>query len=226
MDIGKFTKLTLTFSMLIICMNGIGQNDSKDIFSDKVKFEDFVFTNTHYPLIDFVSNTEGKAVYKYELNDIYKIYQIKIIHSSGSNTLDWEGIRLLYLIPRQDNKYPTSEISINFKLADNKIYRISEVLEDPPEFPGGEAKMMKFIAQNLHYPPEAADVSIQGKIICGFVVEKDGSIGTVEIVRPLDRSFDAEAMRVIKRMPNWKTGKIKGKPVRVYCIVPIIIKLQ
>ena len=226
MDIEKFTKLTLTFSMLTICMNGIGQNDSNDIFSEKEKFEDFVYTNTHYPLIDFIDNTEGPAVYKYELDSIYKIYQFKIVHSSGSNTLDWEGIRLLYLMPRQDNKYPTCKISINFKLADNKIYRISEVLEDPPEFPRGEAEMMKFITQNLHYPPEAADMSIQGTIICGFVVEKDGSIGTVEIVRSLDRSFDAEAMRVIKRMPNWKTGKIKGKPVRVYCIVPIRIKLQ
>jgi len=226
MDIGKFPKLILTISMITICMNGIGQNNNNVIFSEKGKFEDFVYTNTHYPLIDFINNIEGTVVYKYELDSIYKTYQFKIVHSSGSNTLDQEGIRLLYLIPRQDNKYPTSEISINFKLADNKIYRISEVLEDPPEFPGGEAKMMKFIAQNLHYPPEAADVSIQGKIICGFVVEKDGSIGTVEIVRPLDRSFDAEAMRVIKRMPNWKTGKIKGKPVRVYCIVPIKIKLQ
>ena len=63
-------------------------------------------------------------------------------------------------------------------------------------------------------------------LVCGFIVEKDGSIVTVEIIRPLDRYIDAEAMRVIKRMPKWKTGEIKGKPVRVYCIVPIKIKLS
>jgi TonB family C-terminal domain len=226
MNIGKFVKLTLTISMLTICMNGIGQNDSNDIFSDKEKFEDFVYTNTHYPIIDLINNMEGTAIYKYDLDSIYKIHQFKIIHSSGSNTLDWEGLRLLYLMPRQDNTYPTREISINFKLADNKIYRESEVLEDPPEFPGGKAEMMRFIAQNLHYPPEAVEMSIQGRIFCGFVVEKDGSIGSIEIVRSLDHLFDAEAMRVIKRMPNWITGKINGKPVRVYYIVPIRIQLQ
>jgi len=226
MDIGKFPKLILTISMITICMNGIGQNNNNVIFSEKGKFEDFVYTNTHYPLIDFINNIEGTVVYKYELDSIYKTYQFKIVHSSGSNTLDQEGIRLLYLIPRQDNKNLTHEISINFKLADNKIYRTSEALESSPEFPGGEAEMLKFIVRNLHFPPEAADMSIQGTIICGFVVEKDGSIGTIEIVRSLDNNIDAEAMRVIKRMPNWKTGKIKGKPVRVYCIVPIKIKLQ
>jgi protein TonB len=152
--------------------------------------------------------------------------RLNIVHSSGSNTLDMEGKRLLYSIPRQDNQYPKNELSIDFKIADNKIYRTSDVLENPTEFPGGDAEMLKFISKNLHFPPEAAESSIQGTVICGFIVEKDGSIGTVEIIRPLDRYIDAEAMRVIKRMPKWKTGKINGKPVRVYCIVPIKIKLS
>lgn len=224
MNIGKITKLALSFSMLTICINGIAQNDSNNIFSDKEKFENFIYINTHYPLIDFVGNKEGTAVYKYELDSIFKIHQLKIIHSSGSNTLDWEGERLLYLMRIQNNKYPTHEISINFKLADNKIYRMSDVLENPPQFQGGETKIIEFIAKNLHYPPEAADMSIQGRIICGFVVEKDGSIQIVEILKSLDQSFDAEAMRVVKRMPEWKPGKIDGKPVRVYCTVTMRIR--
>ena len=211
--------------MLTTCWNGFGQNNENDIFSNKEKFDHYIYTNIHYPLIDFVNNVEGPTVYKFELDSVYKIYQLNIVHSSGSNTLDMEGKRLIYSIPRQDDQYPKNEISVEFKIADNKIYRISEVLENPPEFPGGEAEMFKFISRNLQFPPEATESSIQGTILCGFIIEKDGSIEIVEIIRPLERYVDAEAMRVIKRMPKWKTGEINGKPVRVYCIFPIKIKL-
>jgi hypothetical protein len=219
-----YIKLIVIFLLLTIYLNSFGQKNENDIFSNKKKFENFIYTNIHYPLIDFVNNVEGSAVYKFELDSIYKVYQLNIVHSSGSNTLDIEGKRLLYSIPRQDNQYPKNEISVDFKIADNKIYRISEVLDNPPEFPGGNTEMLNFISRNLQLPPEIAESSIQGIIICGFIVEKDGSIETVEIIKPLYRYVDAEAMRVIKRMPKWKTGEINGKPVRVYCIVPIKIE--
>ena len=221
-----YTKLTVIFLLLTIYWNSFGQNNENEIFSKKEKFENYIYTNIHYPLIDFVNNIEGTAVYKYELDSVNKIYQLNIVQTSGSNTLDMEGKRLIYSIPRQDNQYYKNEISVDFRIVDNKIYRESDVLENPAEFPGGNAEMFNFISRNLRFPPEAAESSIQGTIVCGFIVEKDGSIVTVEIIRPLDRYIDAEAMRVIKRMPKWKTGEIKGKPVRVYCIVPIKIKLS
>ena len=221
----NYIKLTLISLLATICWNSFGQNNENDILSNNEKFDNYIYTNIHYPLIDFVNNIEGTAVYKYELDSVYKIHQLNVVHSSGSSTLDMEGKRLIYSIPKQDNQYPKSEISVDFRIVDNKIYNESDVLENPPQFPGGEAEMSKFISRNLQFPPEVTDSSIQGTIICGFVVEKDGSICTVEIIRPLDNCIDAEAMRVIKRMPKWKTGKINGKPVRVYCIIPIIIKL-
>jgi hypothetical protein len=225
MDFAKTIKLTFFFVILFTCTNVMGQNNDKALFSDKEKFEDFIYTNTHYPLIDFATGTEGVAVFKYESDSIHKTYQLKIVQSSGSSTLDREGKRLLYLIPGQNYGYPEHEISIHFKIEDNKIYSVNAVLENPPVFPGGESEMIKFISKNLEFSPEAAESSIQGTIICGFVVEKDGSIGPVEILSPLDRYVDAEAIRVIKRMPKWEAGKMNGRPVRVYFIIPIKIKL-
>lgn len=221
----NYIKSTFIFLSLTICWNSFGQNNETNFFSNKEIFDNYIYTNIHYPLIDFVNNIEGTTVYKYERDSVYKIYQLNVIHSSGSNTLDMEGKRLIYSIPREDNQYPKNEISVNFKIAENKIYKISEVLENPPRFPGGEAAMMEFISKNLQFPREAGELALQGTIICGFIVEKDGSIGAVEIIRPLEEYVDAEAMRVIKRMPKWETGKIKEKPVRVYCIIPIKLKL-
>ena len=131
-------------------------------------------------------------------------------------------------ITKSFNEYPTHEITINFKLADNKIYTMPEVLEDMPEFPGGNTEIVKFISKNFNWPPEGAEMGISGNIICGFVIEKDGSINIVEVVKPLSHLFDAEVIRVIKRMPNWKAGKKDGKPVRVYfsVIVPVRIRLD
>jgi len=209
----------------MICINVTGQNRNNDILSDTAKLAEYIYINMHYPLMDLINNVEGTAVYKFVFDSITGINEIKTIHSSGSGSLDSEGKRLLWQIPK-GNEYPTHEISINFKLADNKIYKASEVFEDMPEFPGGIAEMVKFIFQNFNWPREGAEMGIQGNIICGFVIEKDGSINIVEVVRPLQHWFDAEAVRVIKRMPKWTAGKKDGKPVRVYFIVPVRIQLQ
>ena len=220
------TKSSFVLSMLMICMHVTGQNRDNDILSDTAKLAAYVYMNMHYPLMDLINNVEGKAVYKFEFDSIKGIKDIKTVHSSGSGSLDSEGRRLLWQIPMQGNKYPTHEITIHFKLTDNKIYEIHEVFEDMPEFPGGNAEIVKFISRNFNWPPEGAEMGIQGSIICGFVIEKDGSINIVEVLRPLQHWFDAEAIRVIKRMPKWTAGKKNGKPVRVFYVLPVKIQLQ
>ena len=223
---GKIIKSSFVLSMLMICINVTGQNWDNDILSDTAKLAEYVYINMHYPLMDLVNNVEGTAVYKFEFDSIRGINEIKTVNSSGSGSLDREGERLLRQIPNQGNKYPTHEISIHFKLADNKIYEMYEVLEDMPEFPGGNAEIVKFISQNFIWPREAAEMAIQGSIYCGFVIEKDGSINIVEVVIPLQHWLDAEAMRVIKRMPKWTAGKKDGKPVRAYVMLPVSVQLQ
>ena len=109
----------------------------------------------------------------------------------------------------------------NFDMVD--VYTI---VEQMPEFPGGEAKLLEFIKKNTRYPQEAKDVGIQGRVFVYFVVETDGSIGDVKILRGIGGTCDEEAMRVVKSMPKWKPGKHNGEFVRVSYQIPIFFKLE
>lgn len=101
------------------------------------------------------------------------------------------------------------------------------VVETMPEFPGGQQALFKYLSDNVKYPVIAQENGIQGRVICQFVVNKDGAIVDVEVVRSGgDPSLDKEAVRVIKSMPNWKPGKQRGKAVRVKYTVPVNFKLQ
>ena len=101
------------------------------------------------------------------------------------------------------------------------------VVETMPEFPGGQAELFKYLSENVKYPVIAQENGIQGRVICQFVVNKDGSIVDVQVVRSGgDASLDKEAVRVIKSMPKWKPGKQRGKAVRVKYTVPVNFKLQ
>ena len=101
------------------------------------------------------------------------------------------------------------------------------VVESMPEFPGGQQALFKFLSENIKYPVIAQENGIQGRVICQFTVNKDGSIVDIEVVRSGgDPSLDKEAVRVIKSMPKWKPGKQRGKPVRVKYTVPVSFKLQ
>ena len=101
------------------------------------------------------------------------------------------------------------------------------VVESMPEFPGGQQALFKYLSENVKYPVIAQENGIQGRVICQFVVNKDGSIVDVEVVRSGgDPSLDKEAVRVIKSMPKWKPGKQRGKDVRVKYTVPVNFKLQ
>jgi protein TonB len=101
------------------------------------------------------------------------------------------------------------------------------VVESMPEFPGGQQEMMKYIAENIKYPVIAQENGIQGRVICQFVIEKNGSVTDIQVVRSSgDASLDKEAERVIKTMPKWKPGKQRGKPVRVKYTIPVAFRLQ
>lgn len=99
------------------------------------------------------------------------------------------------------------------------------VVEEMPSFPGGDSGLMTYLNQNVKYPFVAAENGIQGKVIVSFVVERDGSISNVKVVRSVDPSLDAEAVRVIKNMPQWNPGKHKGAAVRVKYTMPITFRL-
>ena len=117
----------------------------------------------------------------------------------------------------------TTAMAQNKKTSNDKVF---EKVEDMPEFPGGEQAMMDFVGKNVQYPKEAMEKEISGRVLVGFIVEKDGSVNEVKIVRGIGGGCDEEAVRVVKVMPKWKPGKEKGKPVRVSYMMPIFFKLQ
>jgi protein TonB len=100
------------------------------------------------------------------------------------------------------------------------------IVEDMPEFPGGELALRKFIANAIKYPVIAQENGIQGKVYVNFVVDKDGSITNAKIARGVDPSLDKEALRVVNSLPKWKPGMQRGKPVKVSYTVPISFVLQ
>ncbi len=104
--------------------------------------------------------------------------------------------------------------------------QIFQVVEEMPEFPGGMAECMKFLAKNIKYPTIAQENGVQGRVIVQFVVNKDGTIVDPVVVRSVDPYLDKEALRVIKAMPKWKPGKQRGKAVRVKYTVPVTFSWQ
>ena len=104
--------------------------------------------------------------------------------------------------------------------------QIFQVVEEMPEFPGGMAECLKFLAKNIKYPTIAQENGVQGRVIVQFVVNSDGTIVDPVVMRSVDPYLDKEALRVIKMMPKWKPGKQRGKAVRVKYTVPVTFKLQ
>ena len=104
--------------------------------------------------------------------------------------------------------------------------KIFTVVEQMPMFPGGDPALMGYLRDNMHYPTVAAENGVQGRVVVGFVVERDGSITDVNVLRSVDPSLDREAMRVVKAMPKWTPGKQNGSAVRVKYQVPVTFRLQ
>ena len=102
---------------------------------------------------------------------------------------------------------------------------IYQTVDEMPEFPGGEKALMDYVSNNVKYPQKAKDKNIAGRVFVGFVVEKDGSVSNVKVLRAIGGGCDEEAVRVIKGMPKWKPGKQKGEFVRVSYQIPIMFKL-
>ena len=103
---------------------------------------------------------------------------------------------------------------------------VFEYVEQMPSFPGGDAALMQYLSKNIKYPPVAEEMGIQGRVICTFVVERDGSVSDIRIAKSVDPSLDKEAMRVVSAMPKWIPGRQNGQMVRVKYTLPVTFRLQ
>ena len=122
----------------------------------------------------------------------------------------------------QDKKGNTTQTRKD-TATDDKIY---EVCEQMPIFEGGDAALLKYLRENLKYPDNTKDRGVQGRLVIGFIVEKDGSLTDVKVLRPVDIDLDAEVLRLVKGMPKWIPGRHNGQRVRVKYLLPIHICLQ
>ena len=109
---------------------------------------------------------------------------------------------------------------------DEEVGELAGLVAADAEFPGGEEALYDFIAKNLKYPQAAKDSNIQGKVFVQFVVENDGSITNAKVLRDIGGGCGEEALRVVKMMPKWKPGEIRGTKYRVQCTLPITFELD
>ncbi len=109
------------------------------------------------------------------------------------------------------------------KEEENKVF---DVVEQMPSFPGGQGALMEYLSKNVKYPVVAQENGVQGRVVVSFVVERDGSVTDVQVVKSVDPSLDREAVRVISSMPKWIPGKQNGQAVRVKYNVPVSFRLQ
>ena len=112
-------------------------------------------------------------------------------------------------------------------LAERKdTINVYDCVEQMPSFPGGTQKLKEFIEENLRYPKELEESCVQGRVIVRFIVERNGKLSNVKVVKSVDPVLDKEAIRIVKLMPRWIPGRQNGITVRVKCYIPIIFRLK
>ena len=100
-----------------------------------------------------------------------------------------------------------------------------DYVDEQPQFPGGERGLVNFINKTREYPYEAYEAGIQGRVLCGFIINIDGSVSNISVIRGCNHQLNREAVRVISEMPKWKAGKVGNKSVPVFYVMPVVFRL-
>lgn len=187
-------------------------------------------------------NQFTRDVYRRIFKPMEKYFYIKEFHENGELKIEglsksyiymhWEGqVKEYYPSGNLEsiNRYKNNQVKGNKNWLDNgkpffdNIYNLVDVM---PEFPGGEKNLLKYIAENIKYPEEAQSNSIEGRVFISFVIDIDGKVIGTHVRRHVHPLFDKEAMRVVSEMPQWRAGKLDGKPVKVEYTIPINFRLR
>jgi protein TonB len=150
------------------------------------------------------------------------VYTINIVDKPDGVTDDFKP----FDAGADDNSVNPERIKLPEETSDPKEDTIFRVVEKMPEFPGGLPALYEYLGKNIVYPKMAREVNIQGTVVLGFVVEKDGSLFNIQIERSPDQLLSDEALRVVTAMPHWSPGLQRNKPVRVSFYLPIKFTLQ
>ena len=111
-------------------------------------------------------------------------------------------------------------------VGENQLTLMGDVVEQMPSFPGGPQALLDYLSEHINYPEGYEETCVQGRVVITFVVEKDGSLSDITVLKSLEKAFDEEALRAVKSMPNWIPGMQDGEPIRVKYAVPVNFRLK
>jgi len=189
-----------------------------------VEFEEEIYPDQEEVLLEELVNSEKYT--DFAMDDEKEKEVIKTAEEANEGT-EMTATVEFHEGSEEGNKVMSEEkVIVEEKHEKEEEKVIHTIVEQMPTFPGGDAALMKYLSSNLRYPPRAEEMGIKGRVTCQFVVERDGSITDVKVVRGVDPDLDREAVRVIKSMPKWIPGKQNGKSVRVRYTCPINFTLQ
>ena len=195
----------------------------------------YIATNIKYPKESQDNGEQGRVICSFIVGRDGSVNNPEVLRGV-TPLLNEEAVRVINTMPRWNPGMQRGKavavkytVPITFRLK-SPVEEAKEetltVVDVMPQYPGGDRELLKFIAQSIKYPTDAQEAGVQGRVICSFVVDKKGNIVEPKIIRGIDPSLDAEALRVIGMMPRWTPGRQDGKAVRVLYTVPITFPLQ
>jgi TonB family protein len=202
-------------------------------------FEKFLAQTIKYPAEAVKNKVQGRSIITFIIEKDGSLTDLKVVRALGNGT-DEEAIRALQASPKWkpgkqnghtvrvqytvpvsfvlDKNSKSAAVISKEQLGDKSVFT---AVEQVPAFPGGEAGFSKFISATIKYPKAAREANVQGRVIASFIVEKDGSLTDIKVIRGIGYGADEETVRMLRTSPNWKPGMQNGKPVRVAYSVPI-----
>lgn len=218
-------------------------------FNKKIKNNYFFnnkSNNNEWDIVFKPANTEGKGggnivipISKLGLSFSYNITASGSIYIKIDNVkmkeekITWQtnpdGVILEDLFFQLQSDSLKYDELVNWNPNEESVYNeVNEIdkVDEKPSFPGGESAMKSYLNSNVKYPDVAQENGVQGRVIVESIIEKDGSMSDVKVIRSVDPSLDREALRVVKAMPKWTPAKLKGIPVRTKCTTPVVFRLQ
>ena len=195
----------------------------------------YIATNIKYPKESQDNGEQGRVICSFIVGRDGSVNNPEVLRGV-TPLLNEEAVGVINTMPRWNPGMQRGKavavkytVPITFRLK-SPVEEAKEetltVVDVMPQYPGGDRELLKFIAQSIKYPTDAQEAGVQGRVICSFVVDKKGNIVEPKIIRGIDPSLDAEALRVIGMMPRWTPGRQDGKAVRVLYTVPITFRLQ
>ena len=195
----------------------------------------YIATNIKYPKESQDNGEQGRVICSFIVGRDGSVNNPEVLRGV-TPLLNEEAVRVINTMPRWNPGMQRGKavavkytVPITFRLK-SPVEEAKEetltVVDVMPQYPGGDRELLKFIAHSIKYPTDAQEAGVQGRVICSFVVDKKGNIVEPKIIRGIDPSLDAEALRVIGMMPRWTPGRQDGKAVRVLYTVPITFRLQ